>query len=745
MNSPTLSSHPVVRYHLHLTGVVQGVGFRPWVYRHAHELSLTGAVRNDAAGLSIDIEGAPEACDAFQLRLENEPPPHARIRGQHAEKRLAEHADEFCILPSDCDEPLSQGAGVMPDIAPCTDCLHDILNPDDRRYRYPFTNCTQCGPRYTIIDRLPYDRAHTSMAAFPLCPECQAEYESPDDRRFHAQPTACPVCGPQLCAGDMTGDDALQYAETVIREGGIAAVKGLGGFHLICDARSRRAVETLRMRKWRPAKPFALMCRDLKQVETLAHISEAERTLLQSPEAPIVLVLKRADSRLTLNVAPNVNLLGVMLPSTPLHHLLARDLDVPLVATSGNRTDEPICIDNEEAQRDLVDIADVILEHDRAIRRAADDSIFRVMHGVPVCIRNARGTAPLSLDSESVDQVLLAVGGRQKNAIALQRGSEIILGPYLGQLDNPKAYRRFEQRVEELPRLYAMLPERAVCDLHPDDEAAQFAREQVDALVCVQHHHAHVVSCMVEHGLAGEVLGVSWDGTGYGGDGTVWGGEFLQSTRADFQRVGHLRPFPLPGGEAAVREPLRCALGICHAAGWPAEVMGIDASRWDVLQQMLEHSLNCPLTTSAGRLFDAVAGLLVSYQRQSFEGEAAMQLESLIRPHDELLPLGDDPLDWAVPVYALIQARETLSWKATAFHNTLAEMIVRVAERVELPRVILTGGCFQNAYLTERTAGRLQQAGFDVYQHQQVPSNDGGLAVGQIAIAAAMKRNESCA
>jgi hydrogenase maturation protein HypF len=755
MNRTRTAAAPLVRHQIQLTGVVQGVGFRPWVFLQAEDLHLAGTVRNDTNGLNIEIEGPLQACSMFLQRLEKTPPPHARIRSQRHRTLRPEKARAFKILPSTAPATatgIAHQAGILPDLATCTACLKDIQNPNNRRYRHPFANCTQCGPRFTIIDQLPYDRHQTAMCDFPLCPDCCTEYESPLDRRFHAQPIACPNCGPQLAliAGDGTciarENDALLHTETLIRTGGIVAVKGLGGFHLMCDARNEQAVQLLRDRKRRPSKPFALLCRDLAQADSLAHLSTIACGLLTSPAAPIVLVNKKANAIPAKGIAPHINQLGIMLPCTPLHHILLHDLDFPLVATSGNRSDEPICIDNNEAIRDLNDVADVFLVHDRPIRRALDDAIFRIINNRPVCLRNGRGTAPVTIPFDGISNAQLAVGSRQKNALALQRSDEWVLGPYLGQLEHPKAYQRFEHRVADFPRLYNIRPAALACDEHPDDEASAFALSRNVPTHVVQHHHAHVVSCMVENDLDQEVLGVSWDGTGYGRDGTIWGGEFLLSTRADFQRYAHLRTFPLPGGEAAVRDPKRCALGLLHEAGLAQDQLNIPNKERSILVQMLERKVNCPRTSSVGRLFDAVAALLGVCEMQTFEGEAAMRMESIIDPHDEHLSLGEDPLDWEMPIRQLIESKKSTAWLITAFHNSLAEMLLQTAIRCNVPDVVLTGGCFQNAYLTERCVERLELARFTVHTHSRVPPNDGGLALGQLAVAAhQQQRNSSCA
>jgi hydrogenase maturation protein HypF len=608
----------------------------------------------------------------------------------------------------------------MPDIATCADCLREVFDSQNRRFRYPFTNCTNCGPRYSILEALPYDRANTSMRSFAMCDACQAEYDDPSDRRFHAQPNACPACGPQL-------DRPIQEAADAIRRGAIVAVKGLGGFHLIVDARNDSAVGRLRERKRREEKPFALMFPTLETVRDACDVSPEESRLLTSPHAPIVLLRRRIE--LAPTVTPGNPYFGVMLPYTPLHHLLMRELGFPVVATSGNLSQEPICIDEREAVERLGSIADEFLMHNRPIVRPVEDSVARVMLRRELILRRARGYAPLPLTLRRTPPRTLATGGHLKNTVAVSSGEQVFLGPHVGDLETSEAVDAFESSIASMVALHEKPVALVACDVHPDYWSAQYARRSPLPKVSVQHHFAHVLSCMADNDLAGPVLGVAWDGNGLGTDGTLWGGEFLWVDGGDFTRVAHLRTFCIPGGDRAAREPRRSALGVLY------EIFG-NTLPDEPLVRMLRRSVNSPRTSSAGRLFDAVASLVGIRDRCSFEGQAAMELEfaAEAEPSAETYPmeLHAGVLDWE-PMIRLILADTS---KAPArFHNTLAEAIVRVARRTSEERVVLSGGCFQNRYLTERTVTALRAAGFKPYWHQRIPPNDGGIAVGQIVAA----------
>jgi hydrogenase maturation protein HypF len=652
-----MMSSPPSRLRVTVRGAVQGVGFRPFVYRLAGELGLQGWVRNSNLGVVIEVEGGVETLERFRLRLERERPPRAFIQSLEASYLDPTGYRAFEIRPSDASG--ERRALVLPDIATCPDCRREIFDPRDRRYRYPFTNCTHCGPRFTIIEALPYDRPSTSMKGFPMCPACRAEYEDPGDRRFHAQPTACPDCGPKLSLWDADGralaerEDALAGAADALRRGAIVALKGLGGFHLMVDARSEGAVRELRTRKAREEKPLACMFPSLESAREVCEISDAEERLLVSPESPIVLLrrLAGAPGAIDPGVAPGNPYLGVMLPYTPLHHLLLADLGFPVVATSGNRAEEPICIDEREALERLSGIADLFLVHDRPIVRHADDSIVRLCAGRELVMRRARGFAPLPVPLPVAGAPALAVGAFLKNTIALCAREEAFVSQHIGDLATPQARDAFAGAVRDLEHLLDIAPSEVACDLHPDYPSTRFARETGLPIVAVQHHEAHALACMAENELTPPVLAVSWDGTGYGLDESVWGGEFLRVTEGAVERVAHLRTFRLPGGEAAVREPRRCALGLLwDVFGEKASAPGFSAPERAVLDGMLRRGVNSPVTSSAGRLFDAVASLCDLRQVTRFEGQAAMELEFAATAGriDEPYPvaLSGEVVDW---------------------------------------------------------------------------------------------------
>lgn len=741
------------RLRLYIRGAVQGVGFRPTVYRVATTLGLAGWVANTAAGVEVEVEGPAERVERFVPELLAARPPRAIIQGMESRRLDPTGATAFELRASTIT-----GAAttlVLPDIATCADCLREIFDPADRRYGYPFTNCTHCGPRFTIIESLPYDRARTTMARFEMCGDCDAEYHDPSDRRFHAQPNACPVCGPHLELWDPAGArlarraDALQAAVAAIRAGRVVAVKGVGGFHLVCDARNDDAVAGLRRRKRREEKPLALMVPDLAAAHALCHVDDTEAALLVSPEAPIVLLRRRGDAP-GAHVAPGNPYLGVLLPYAPLHHLLLRALDGPVVATSGNLSDEPIATEQHEALARLAGVADLFLVHDRPIARYADDSIARVIAGRPMLLRRARGYAPLPLARVAGGASILALGAHLKSTIGFSVDGQLMLSHHLGDLDSAQALAGFHAAVERLPALYAFSPDVVAHDLHPDYASTQLAETLPGRHVGVQHHHAHVLACMADNELDGRVLGVSWDGTGYGSDRTIWGGEFLLVEGAGFARAAHLRTFPLPGGDGAAREPRRSALGLLYeiegdalfARNDLAARLGFAAAEWSLLARMLATGTGVVRTSSAGRLFDAVACLLGLRTRASFEGQAAMDLEfaTCDEPAGTAYPfrIDGEVVDWEDTLRAILADLATgtpAARIARRFHDTLAEMIVAVATRQAVPRVCLTGGCFQNRVLAERTIARLAQSGFTPYWHQRVPPNDGGIALGQLIAA----------
>lgn len=765
----SLKTHQRLRLEIH--GAVQGVGFRPFVYRLATDLGLSGWVINDTRGVFIEVEGPGSTLSRFLERLPAEKPPRAIIHSLDAAWLKATGYDRFEIRHSD-----NQGAKtvlVLPDIATCPDCLAEVLDPADRRHGYPFTNCTNCGPRFTIIQALPYDRPNTTMRRFSMCPACRAEYENPLDRRFHAQPNACPVCGPALEMEGAAADEALARAAGALRAGQIVAVKGLGGFHLMVDARNEAAVTRLRERKPRRDKPLALMVRDLEQARTLCHLSPPAEALLTAPEAPIVLLPRRPAAPVAAAVAPGNPNLGIMLPYTPLHHLLLRAVDFPVVATSGNLTDEPICIDEDEARQRLGHIADRFLIHNRPIERHVDDSVLWLVQEQPQFLRRARGYAPLPVLLPRAAPSLLAVGAHLKNTVALSIERQVFISQHIGDLETAEAMAAFERVIADFLRLYEATPVAIAHDRHPDYLSTRWAQSNIQyplsniRLVPVQHHHAHLAACLADNGVEGPALGVTWDGTGYGADGTVWGGEFLLGDAADFRRVAHLRPFRLPGGEAAVKEPRRVALALL----W--ELFGDDALAREelapirafrpaerrLLGQMLARGVNAPVTTSAGRLFDGVAALLGLNQQVTFEGQAAMALEfiaatteagayplAVVEQAAEPGSAGAAPpppplvLDWQPLLEAILadlQRGAEPGMMAARFHNALVEAIVAVAGAVGEARVALSGGCFQNRWLAQRAARRLREAGHEVLLHRQVPANDGGISLGQIAVAAA--------
>jgi hydrogenase maturation protein HypF len=740
-------------------GVVQGVGFRPFVYALAVRRRLTGWVRNTASGVEIEVEGPPDALEAFLGELRGERPPLARIERLREADALPQGRDTFEIeqsLDGDGFQPVS------PDVATCPECLREITDPRDRRSGYPFTNCTDCGPRFTIIRAVPYDRPSTTMAGFVMCPRCRAEYEDPRNRRFHAQPNACPACGPRLSLSDAGGDplpgDALGEARRLLAAGRIVAIKGVGGFHLACDATSEAAVSRLRERKGREGKPLALMVADLRDAERLCVISTEERRLLTSTARPIVVLRTRPASGVAPSVAPGLGRLGVMLPYSPLHHLLFKTPDgtlPPLVMTSGNRSEEPIATDNADALRRLSDIADAFLLHDRPIHVRCDDSVSRVAAGGEVPIRRSRGYAPLPVRLPFESRPVLAVGAELKSAVCVMRGPYAFMSPHIGDLENVETYVSYQEMLERMTELFRVLPIAVAHDLHPDYLSTRYALGLNPALprVAVQHHHAHVAACMAEHRLTGPVIGVALDGTGYGPDGAVWGGEFLVADYVGFERVAHLGYVPMPGGDRAAREPFRMALAhLLRAFGdWDPDLSPVrgstDAERRMIRWQM-EREVNAPLTSSMGRLFDAIASLVGVRHRAHFEAQAAMELEALAEglvgaPYPveitEGAPFVLEPGPMIRGVVDDLAEGTPAPRIAARFHATIAEAVVRVSERVRasrgLDRVALTGGVFQNAILLGAIRRGLDARGFEVFSHHLVPPNDGGIALGQAAVA----------
>ncbi|NIR44752.1 MAG: carbamoyltransferase HypF [Gemmatimonadetes bacterium] len=749
---------------IRVRGIVQGVGFRPFVYGLAERHGLTGWVRNTSAQVEIELDGEPGALDAFLQELRDDAPPLARIDAVEVEERPPSGFGSFEIVESAHEEGWQ---AIPPDTATCEACHAETLDPNERRYRYPFTNCTHCGPRFTIIEDLPYDRRRTTMRRFEMCADCRAEYEDPRDRRFHAQPVACPACGPHAWlhgpTDDGTGGDPLARCAALLRDGRIVALKGLGGYQLACDATNDDAVSTLRSRKRRYGKPFALMVPDEGWAERLCRPTDAERNALLSRERPIVLMKRRDAAEIAPEVAPGLDTLGLMLPYTPLHHLLLREFEGPLVMTSGNLSEEPIAIGNDEAVERLGEIADAFLLHNRDIYARYDDSVVRQLAGVVTPIRRARGfaPAPVELPFETARDVL-AVGAQQKNTFCLVKGSKALLGQHIGDLENLETLEHFQDALATYERLFRVRPEIIAHDMHPDYLSTQVAQEYPDpgaVRVAVQHHHAHVVSVMAEHGIRDPVIGVAYDGTGYGTDGTVWGGEVLVADWSRFERVAHLRYAPMLGGEAAIRKPYRMAAGyiwgVCRGATeseFAAFTATLPIGERIILRRQFEAELNTPLTSSCGRLFDVAAALLDVRREAVYEGQAAVELEAVADPRvDEIYPYdilrrGEgwiiDPAATLRALWCEHRAGRPLSTTAAAFHNTVASFTAAVCERIrerhDLERVALSGGCFQNALLTARLVETLEATGFEVLTHRAVPPNDGGLSLGQAVAAYAI-------
>ena len=747
------------RLSIEVQGVVQGVGFRPFVYRIALARKLVGWVRNRPDGVEIEVQGLQAALDDFLRALRDEKPAPARI---HAiSSRLVEELpteSAFTIRAS--GDSAKTRPSVPADLAMCADCKAEMDTPSERRYRYPFTNCTYCGPRYSIIAGLPYDRPRTAMRAFPLCEACSAQYSDPSDRRFHAQPIACPVCGPKISLKDAhgalraEGEAALREAAADLAAGRVLALKGLGGYQLLVDATSDAAVALLRTRKHREEKPFAVMFPDLDSLSRACEVSEAEMAILQSIEAPILL-LTAQDGGISNSVAPGNPNLGAFLPYTPLHRLLLSLVDRPLVCTSGNLSDEPMCIDDDEALDRLGDVADAFLVHNRPVLRPVDDSVGRVEGGALHLLRRARGFAPLPLPVPLDAPVVLAFGGHMKSTITLLTGGQAVVSQHLGDLDSPQGVALLSRTVDDLLDFFQASPARLACDLHPDYAstrlAEHMAQERGLPLVRVQHHHAHVAACIAELDLRQPVLGLAWDGSGYGPDGTVWGGEALLVDGPVFSRFGHLRTFPLPGGERAVREPRRSALGLC----W--EMLGDDAPSVSLfsaaelrpLRRMLELGLHSPRTSSIGRLFDAVAALVGIRVGAGFEGQAAMALEFAATSSKDdgayLITLKGDVAD-PTPMLQELLADQRHGVEpgimARRFHAALADLALAFAESVGREDVILTGGCFQNQLLAALCMEKLSDRGFRVHRPALYPPNDGGISLGQAWVAAQWDGNE---
>ncbi|HTP65327.1 MAG TPA: carbamoyltransferase HypF [Geobacteraceae bacterium] len=747
------------RLRIEIEGIVQGVGFRPFIFRLANTHSINGWVLNNSGGVIIEAEGEAGKVSAFLRDISAEAPPLAAITSVRSEKIAPEGDSGFVIRPSAGGQNRAQ---ISPDCDVCSDCLHELFDPADRRYLYPFINCTNCGPRYSIITGIPYDRPYTTMAAFPMCDVCRAEYENPTDRRFHAQPVACPVCGPGLKLVDAQGKtvkgEPLAEALRLLRGGAILAVKGIGGYHLAVDACNDAAVSELRRRKERDEKPFALMAPDLAAIARFALFDDKEERILSGPERPIVLLPKREGHPIAPLVAPANGYFGVMLPSAPLHHLLLRDNFTALVMTSGNISDEPIVYRDDEALEQLKDIADLFLTHNREIYTRADDSVIRVFQGSPLFLRRSRGYVPRSVKLPAGQRSVLAVGGELKAVLCLTREDRAFMSQHIGDLKNAATLRSLEEAAGHLERILEIAPEVVAHDLHPDYLSSIYAAGlRGIPQVPVQHHHAHMASCMAENGLEGDTLGVVFDGIGYGLDATIWGGEFLLGDYRAFRRVGHFRQVPMPGGDAAVKEPLRMVISYLHDIygkdlfDLPVPCLAEVAERdRNIFLRMLERGINSPLTSSCGRLFDAVAAMVDVRSRISYEGQAAIELEALAEEADTetIYPYGfastadNLVLDMRIMLRAIIddlKGKEPGSAIARRFHNTIARATADVCENIRategINRVVLSGGSFQNKLLSEGVYSGLAARGFEVFTHRLVPPNDGGLALGQAVVA----------
>jgi hydrogenase maturation protein HypF len=738
----------VRRVRARVEGTVQGVGFRPFVYRLASELDLAGFVLNDERGVLLEVEGGDSAIDGFMRRLADEAPPLAAIEAVRPQDVTPAGEHGFRILAS--PRGAEPAALVSPDTATCEACLAELLDPSDRRYRYPFVNCTDCGPRFTIVRGVPYDRPLTTMAGFELCTRCAAEYEDPADRRFHAQPNACPECGPtlRLLPGDDYGDEALRGAVAALREGRIVAVKGIGGYHLACLAGSETAVAALRARKHREDKPFAVMVRDAGAARSLVALTQEEAALLAGRDRPIVLAPRLAGG-VAPSVAPRSADLGVLLPYSPLHHLLLADVGEPLVMTSGNVSDEPIAYEDADALQRLAGIADLVLFHDRPIHTRTDDSVLRAVRSRrPLLLRRSRGFVPdaLALPVPAARDVL-ACGAELKSTFCLAKGQRAWVGHHIGDLKTYEVLRAFEAGIEHFERLFAVVPEVIAHDEHPDYLSTRYAlgREGVET-VAVQHHHAHLAACLAEHGETGRAVGAIYDGSGYGSDGTVWGGELLAGDLRDFERVGHLWPVRLPGGDRAVRQPWRMAVSWLLEAGWDGPLPGPDPRRAQQVAELVRTGLSSPVTTSMGRLFDAVAALCGLRSEVSYEGQAAIELEAAADPLErgayELPVTAGGVLD-ARP--AVLEAARDVARGVAAgivsarFHSAVANATADAVGRVGLGTAVLSGGVFQNRTLLSATATRLEARGLRVLVPERLPPNDGGISFGQAAVAAACR------
>lgn len=772
MNKNILAEHPplekkkVTRYSVSVSGIVQGVGFRPFIYSLAKKNFLKGFVLNNTGGVEIEVEGKVENIKKFLSQIETSFPPLAVIEKIDYRELVPAGYRSFHIKKSKKEK--KKFLLISPDISICSDCLKELFDPNNRRYRYPFINCTNCGPRFTIIEDIPYDRSRTTMKVFPMCRQCESEYQDPLDRRFHAQPNACSNCGPQVSLWDwqqkkiMVADPIKKVAQ-LLQEGYIVAIKGLGGFHLACDATSKKTVATLRRRKYREDKPFALMALNIEVIKEFCQMDENEENLLLSERRPIVILKKKKCCSLPVNkIAPGNNYLGFMLPYTPLHYLLLKETP-PLVMTSGNISEEPMVYSNEEAFSRLKGIADYFLIHNRDIRMRTDDSVKRIFQKKEFFIRRSRGYAPQPIKVDTFfDEPILALGGQLKNTFCLAQKNQVIISHHIGDLKNLSALTSFEEGIEHFLKLFHTYPKILACDLHPEYISTKFAQEYKKKLggraqlIPVQHHHAHIASLMIEQGIKDTLIGVSFDGTGLGSDGKIWGGEFLIANFSSFSRAAHLQEIPLPGGEQAIKEPWRMALSYLKASygkdfyppvhKW---LKRIEPHKVSLVNSLIEKKINSPLTSSMGRLFDAVASIIGLRDEVNYEAQAAIELEMLADSQEkgdypfEIFPKGEELIIDAGPLIRAVvddlNEGKRRGIIAARFHNSVSSIILKTCqllrEKRGLNRVALSGGVFQNMFLLERVFPLLKKAGFETYTHQYVPANDGGISLGQAVIA----------
>jgi len=748
------------RRRLTINGIVQGVGFRPFIFSLAKDIGLTGSVFNTSDGVKVELQGSSTQLTEFEERLYPEAPPLSAIISVASEILPTSDESEFIIIASHGNAAVS--TLISPDVALCDDCRKELFDPENRRFRYPFINCTNCGPRYTIIENIPYDRPFTSMKHFPLCDACKTEYDDPEDRRFHAQPNACPECGPYVWLTDRTGtkvesSDPVTSAIELLMEGQILAIKGLGGFHLVVDATNPEAVDRLRVAKGRDEKPLALMVKNMDVAQSLVKTNQTERESLLSLQAPIVLCSSKPGTKLAANIAPGNDRLGIMLPYTPLHHLLLSAELTTLVMTSANFTEEPICIDNDEAAERLGGIADYFLLHNRDIYLRSDDSVVLEMSDVMRPIRRSRGYAPRPIFMRQKGPSILAVGAELKNIIGLSKDEKVFLSQHIGDLENLEAFEFFKMTIEHIQRIFEIEPELIVHDLHPEYLSTKWAKEQSLPLHGVQHHHAHLASCMAENGLEGPTIGIIMDGTGYGTDGTIWGGEFLVGDYSGFTREACIEPMILPGGEAAIKSPWRTGLSyLYHTYGDDLPVIPmLEGRELSPILQMIEKKINSPLTSSCGRLFDAVAALSGGRQEIRYEAQAAIEFMQIA--HNQL---GSDSTTFRMvkpnelkmisvehiitELIARMQEGYTLTALSQWFHHSLINTFTKIVQTLKdkhgIEQIVISGGVFQNRLLFEGLLDSLTSNGFDVHTHKQVPTNDGGIALGQVAIGRAYSK-----